>query len=406
MPRFVYSAKDGNKRMVEGTLFAETEGEALEKLGQMGCFPIALRKEEGAVSAPEPSLGSRLFTRVRRRDISTLMRQMADLLEAGVTLVSALQILSEQTENPRLCAIVADLSTDIRKGTSFSDALARYPNIFPPLFSSMIRSGEVSGLLPEVLGKLADFGEQEEELRTKVRSAMAYPSLIFLVGIGTIFVLLTFVIPKLVSLFEEVGQTLPLPTRILIVVSRALAGYWWAILGIALVAVMLFRRFAASKEGRVTVDRIKLHLPIWGTLIQKVETARFARSLGMLLGHGVAILQAVEVVTQTMSNEVMRRGVSRIREQLEEGTGLSRAMRETRVFPPFVVNMVAVGEEGGTLDRSLLKIGETYERQADRTMTLIASMVEPVIILVMGLLVGFIVISMLLPIFQIDLLAR
>ncbi len=334
------------------------------------------------------------------------MRQLSDLLEAGLTLFGALQIIRDQTENPHLREIVAGLGSHIREGTSFSEALAHHPKVFPPLFVSMVRSGEVGGLLPRVLARLADFGEEEEELAAKVRSAMAYPALIFFVGIGTIFILLTFVIPKLVSLFEEVGQALPLPTRILIGVSQVLASTWWLLLAIVIIGIFLIRQVAHSQQGRFVLDRIKLNLPVWGPLIRKVETARFARSLGMLLGHGVAILQAVEVVTQTMVNEELRRGVERIRGQLEGGTSLSQAMRDSQVFPPFVINMVAVGEESGTLDRSLLKIAEAYERQADRAMKLMASLIEPVMILVMGLIVGFIVISMLLPIFQIDLLAR
>ncbi len=406
MPRFVYSAKDSNKRMVEGSLMAESEGDALEKLAQMGCFPISLRKEEAPLLKQEAPFPYRPFTRVRRRDICLFMRQLSDLLEAGLTLFRAIRIIGEQTENPALQKIVADLGGRIREGTSFSDALADHPKIFPSLFVSMVRSGEVGGMLPAVLAKLADFGEEEEELHAKVRSALAYPTLIFFVGIGTIFVLLTFAIPKLVSLFEEVGQVLPLPTRILIAVSEALVSYGWFLLAIIIVGIFILRRVAHSKEGRLALDRIKLHLPIWGPLIQKVETARFARSLGMLLSHGVAILQAVEVVTQTMVNEVLKRGLGKIREQLEGGTSLSQAMRDSQLFPAFVINMVAVGEEGGTLDRSLLKIGEAYDRQADRAMKLMASLIEPVMILVMGLVVGFIVISMLLPIFQIDLLAH
>lgn len=406
MPRFVYSAKDSNKRMVQGSLIAESEGEAIEKLGQMGCFPVSIRIEEPIPSRRETAPRYRFFTRVRRRDTCLFMRQLSDLLEAGLTLFGALQIIRDQTENPRLREIVAGLGSHIREGTSFSEALAHHPKVFPPLFVSMVRSGEVGGLLPRVLARLADFGEEEEELAVKVRSALAYPALIFFVGIGTIFILLTFVIPKLVSLFEEVGQALPLPTRILIGVSQVLASAWWLLLAIVTLGIFLIGQVAHSQQGRFVLDRIKLNLPVWGPLIRKVETARFARSLGMLLKHGVAILQAVEVVTQTMVNEGLRRGVERIHEQLEGGTSLSQAMRDSQVFPPFVINMVAVGEESGALDRSLLKIAEAYERQADRAMKLMASLIEPVMILAMGLIVGFIVISMLLPIFQIDLLAR
>ena len=406
MPRFVYSAKDSSKKMVEGSLVAGSEGEVVEKLGQMGCFPIAIRIQETPLSTHKTSLFYGLLTRVRRRDIYIFMRQLSDLIESGVAITRALHIIMGQTENPHLRKIVADLGSQIRGGASFSEALAHYPKVFPPLIVSMVKSGEVGGMLTGVLAKLADFGEYEEEMLAKVRSALAYPALILFVGIGTIFVLLAFVVPKLVLLFEEVGQILPLPTRILIQVSRMFAGYWWLVLAMVIVGVGVLKRVSHSKEGRLALDRIKLRLPIWGSLIRKVEIARLARSLGMLLSHGVPILQAVELVTHTVFNRELRRGYERIVEQLEGGMGLSQAMRNGEVFPELVINMVTVGEEGGTLDRSLLKIGEAYERERDRAMKLMASLIEPIMILVMGLIVGLIVISMLLPIFQIDLLAR
>lgn len=406
MPRFVYTAKDGNKQVVKGSLTAESEREAVEKLDRMGCFPVSLQEEDIPPATDERPQTYRFFTRIQKRDVSLFMRQLADLIEAGLTLNSALYIISRQTENPQLGKIVADLGTTLREGASFSEALAHYPKIFSPLFVNMIKSGEVGGVLAEVLAKLSDFSEAEEELRAKVRFALAYPALILFVGIATIVVLLTFVIPKMVSLFQEVGQVLPLPTRILIELSRMVVNYGWFLLAMVIVGAGLLRQLARSQEGRLAMDRMKLRFPIWGPLIIKVETARFARSLGLLLKHGVAILQAVEVVTQNMVNEVMKSGMRKIREQLEGGVSLSHAMREYPVFPVFVTNMVAVGEEGGTLDRSLLKIGEAYEREADRTMKLMASLIEPVMILVMGLVVGFIVVSMLLPIFQIDILSR
>jgi general secretion pathway protein F len=406
MPRFAYTAKDGNKQEVKGSLTAESEREAIEKLDRMGCFPVSLREEEIPPAPDKRPSAYRFFTRIQKRDVSLFMRQLADLIEAGLTLNGALTIISRQTENPHLGKIVADLDAIIRDGAGFSEALAHYPKIFSPLLVNMVKSGEVGGMLAEVLARLADFSEAEEELRAKVRFALAYPALILFVGIATIVVLLTFVIPKMVSLFQEVGQVLPLPTRILMEMSRMIVSYGWFLLAMVIVGAGLLRQLAHSQEGKLALDRMKLRFPIWGPLITKVETARFARSLGLLLKHGVAILQAVEVVTQSMVNEVMKSGMRKIREQLEGGASLSHAMHEYPVFPVFVTNMVAVGEESGTLDRSLLKIGEAYEREADRTMKLMAALIEPVMILVMGLVVGFIVVSMLLPIFQIDLLSR
>ncbi len=391
---------------MEGGLEAETEQEALAKLSQMGYFPLSIQREETSPQGQAAPRSFRLFTRIRRRDITLFTRQLADLLESGLPLMRTLDVLREQMENPRLQEVLADLASQIRDGRSLSDALAIYPRVFSPLYVSMVRSGEVGGMLGEVLARLADFAEKEEELHVKMRSALAYPILILLVGMGTIAVLLIFVVPKLVLLFQEVGQILPLPTRVLIGLSQWFVSYWWLVVSIAGLGVFLVRRGGLSQGARLAIDRIKLRLPVCGSLIKKVEIARFARSLATLLSHGVPILQGMQVVVQAAGNELLRGELQQIGEQLKGGDSLSQGMRRGRIFPALVTHMVAVGEEAGSLDRSLFKIADTYEREADRAMKLMTSLVEPVMILIMGSLVGFIVIAMLLPIFEIDLLAR
>lgn len=391
---------------MEGSLEAETEQEALAKLSQMGYFPLSIQREETSPQGQAAPRSFRLFTRIRRRDITLFTRQLADLLESGLPLMRTLDVLREQMENPRLQEVLADLASQIRDGRSLSDALAIYPRVFSPLYVSMVRSGEVGGMLGGVLARLADFAEKEEELHVKMRSALAYPILILLVGMGTIAVLLIFVVPKLVLLFQEVGQILPLPTRVLIGLSQWFVSYWWLVVSIAGLGVFLVRRGGLSQGARLAIDRIKLRLPVCGSLIKKVEIARFARSLATLLSHGVPILQGMQVVVQAAGNELLRGELQQIGEQLKGGDSLSQGMRRGRIFPALVTHMVAVGEEAGSLDRSLFKIADTYEREADRAMKLMTSLVEPVMILIMGSLVGFIVIAMLLPIFEIDLLAR
>lgn len=406
MATFRYKARDSRKSMMEGRLEAQSEQEGLVKLGRMGYFPVWIQREERFGGEQAGASSFRLFRRVRRQDITFFTRQLADLLDSGLTLMRALDVLREESENPVLQEIVADLASQVRSGKKFSDALGVYRRVFSPLYVSMVRSGEVGGMLGGVLARLADFAERDEELHVKVRSALAYPTLILLVGVGTIAVLLMFVIPKLIVLFEEVGQILPLPTRILMEVSQWFASYWWLILAVAVLGVLLVRRGAGSPGARLVIDRMKLHLPVWGSLIKKVEIARFAGSLSTLLRHGVPILQAMQVVVDATGNELFRRELRRIAEQLKGGAALSQGMRRGRVFPTLVTHMVAVGEEAGTLEGSLFRVADTYEREADRAMKLIASLVEPVMILIMGSVVGFIVMSMLLPIFQIDLLAR
>ena len=406
MQKFLYKAKDGRKQLMEGILEAETERGALSKLSQMGYFPLSIQKEEAGPQRQASSRSFSIFTGIRRRDITFFTRQLSDLLEAGLTLMRALNVIQDQTENPRLQEILGDLVSHVRDGKSFSDALALYPKVFPPIYVSMVRSGEVGGILGGVLARLADFSEKEEELQGKVRAAMAYPALICLVGMGTVAVLLIFVVPKLVLLFQDVGQVLPLPTQILIAVSNGVAKYWWGALLIAALGGFLGKRQRLPQGARLAIDRIKLRLPIWGSLIKKVEIARFARSLATLLSHGVPILQAMQSVYQATGNEMLKGELQKIGDQLRGGTTLSQGMRQSRIFPNLVINMVSVGEEAGSLDRSLIKIADTYEREADRAMKMMTALVEPVMILVMGSVVGFIVVSMLLPIFQIDILAR
>lgn len=406
MQKFRYKAKDSRKEMITGILEAETEQEALAKLSQMGYFPLSIEREEASSEGQTDPLSLGFFTRIRRRDITVFTRQLADLLEAGLPLMRGLDVLWEQTDNRRLQEVLASLATQVKEGKSFSEALTLYPKIFSNLYVNMVKSGEVGGMLSEVLARLADFGENEEELRAKVRAALAYPILILFVGMATVAVLLIFVVPKLVSLFQDVGQILPLPTRILIELSQGLVHYWWVVLSMVVLSVFLLRRGRLSRSVRLAIDGVKLRLPVWGPLIKKVEIATFARSLATLLSHGVPILQAMQVVVQATNNELLRGEFERIGEQLKGGTTFSQELRRGRMFPALVTNMVAVGEEAGNLDRSLFKIADTYEREADRAMKLMTSLVEPVMILVMGSIVGFIVIAMLMPIFQIDLLAR
>ncbi|MCH7911461.1 MAG: type II secretion system F family protein [Deltaproteobacteria bacterium] len=406
MQKFLYKAKDGRKQVMQGILEAETERGALSKLSQMGYFPLSIQKEEAGPQRQASSRSFSIFTGIRRRDITFFTRQLSDLLEAGLTLMRALNVIQDQTENPRLQEILGDIVSHVRDGKSFSDALAVYPKVFPPIYVSMVRSGEVGGILGGVLARLADFSEKEEELQGKVRAAMAYPALICLVGMGTVAVLLIFVVPKLVLLFQDVGQVLPLPTQILIAVSNGVAKYWWVALLIAALGGFLGKRQSLPQGARLAIDRIKLRFPVWGSLIKKVEIARFARSLATLLSHGVPILQAMQSVYQATGNEMLKGELQKIGDQLRGGTTLSQGMRLSRIFPNLVINMVSVGEEAGSLDRSLIKIADTYEREADRAMKMMTALVEPVMILVMGSVVGFIVVSMLLPIFQIDILAR
>lgn len=403
MPKFIYKAKKGPQEVAGGTIEAETKAAAISKLSQMGYFPIDVSEVPGLEERPK-GIGYALFRTIGTRDIATFTRQLSNLLGSGVTLLRALNVLVGQTENRYLSRMVQDIHDQVKDGKTLSQSLARHPRNFTSLYVSMVRSGEVGGALEDVLNRLSDFSEKEDELRSRVRTAMAYPILMAVVGIGTIIVLLAFVIPRLVTMFEDMGEILPLPTRMLVTLSGWLTSYWWLIAALMFLVIFVVKRRRRSPEGRLAIDRFKLRIPLLGDLIQKAEIARFGRTLGTLLVNGVPILQSIDVVSQTMTNEVLQQEVRKVHSNVAQGLSLTRAIKESSRFPGFVVNLVAVGEEGGLLERSLLRIADTYEREVDRTVKVMTALLEPAMILVMGGVVGFIVISMLLPIFQINVM--
>lgn len=405
MPRFVYKAKSNPKDIVEGAIEAENKDNAVTKLQQLGYFPISVY-QEGMKSERSTDFSLGFFKKVKAKDTGIFTRQLSDLLDSGLTILRALDVLHNQTENLNLKEIIQDLHNYVRDGGSFSEALARHPKIFSNLYISMVKSGEIGGMLDAVLNRLADFAEKEEDVRGKVSASMAYPILLALLGTITIFVLLTFVIPRLVSMFTDIGQVLPLPTRILISVSGFFANYWWLILAVIIIIIFLIRRRGRTREGRYALDIFKLNFPVLGDFIQKTEISRFGRTLGTLLGNGVSIIQSLDAVAEVAANEVLRREMERMRKEVVEGSTLTKAISKSKYFPEFVTNMIAVGEEGGQLEKSLFKMAEAYERESDKTVKLMTSLLEPIMILVMGSIVGFIVISMLLPIFQINLAVR
>lgn len=395
MSRYIYRAKKGPQDFIEGTIEAETESLALSKLSQMGYFPLSLRKEEFSGKV-----------RLRPRDLANFTRQLATLLDAGLTLFKALQILRAQTENKYLQQIIDDLTGVVKDGRTFSEALMRHSKVFSEVYISMIKAGEVGGMLEKVLSRLADFAEEEQEIKGRVWTAMAYPIFMAVVGLFTVIILLTFVIPRLVVMFDELGGGLPLPTHILIVMSRIFTKFWWLISAVILVSLFVIKRGRDTPQGKLTLDRFKLNLPLWGQLRLKAELHRFGHTLGTLLANGVPILQSIRVVSETVENEVLRQELRKIGKEIMEGSTLTQSMSKNRYFPLFVTNMIGVGEESGSLEKTLFKIADAYEREVNRMIRLMTSLLEPMMILLVGSIVAFIVIAMLLPIFQINIMAR
>jgi type II secretory pathway component PulF len=404
MTIFIYKAKNQTQGFVEGKIEAQNESLAVEELNRRGCFPFMLEKDRDRDIGARKNISRRLLFKIRSQDITLFTRQFSDLLYGGVPIVKALRILEGQTGNRELKIIIENITKEVEKGESFSNSLKQYPKIFSNLFVSLIKSGEMSGHLEEILANLADFREKEEEIKSKLRSAMVYPILVVSVGIATIIFLFLFVIPRLVTMFEDLGQVLPLPTRILVETSKMFVQYWWAVLLLVGFLGMLFKRALKTEKGKKSWSLFKLHFPFWGKVINKIEISRFARTTGMLLENGVPILAAVHLVKGVLQNELFRLESDRIYNDLVHGTTMSDSLKKSSYFPDMVVNMVKVGEESNTLHKSLNKIANSYEKESDRVTKMSVTLLEPLTILIMGLVIGFIVIAILLPIFEMNVM--
>ncbi len=407
MPRFVYKAKRGPKELKEGIIEADTERAAVYKISQMGYFPIEVKEE--VVSSSDKSginIPFFYFKKISWRELAVFTRQLADLLASGLPIFKALDVLSRQTTNARFRAIIDDIRSFVKEGGTFSNGLLRHKAVFSNIYVSMVRAGEASGTLEDILNRLADYAESEDQLRSKIRSVLAYPILMAIVGICTIIVLLTFVIPRLITIFEDIGQALPLPTIILINISNFLTHYGWILASAIIISAFVINRRGKTKEGKFFIDNFKLNIFGVGAIIRKTEVARFTRTLGTLLSNGVPMVQSLEVASSIVENEVLRRDIEKIAKDVIEGESFSKAVVKASQFPLFVINMIAVGDESGHLEKAILKAAESCERDIDRSAKTFTALLEPFIILIMGSIVGFIVISMLLPIFQINLMAR
>lgn len=402
MPRFTYRAKDNTLQVIEGTIEAENEASAISRLGSQGVFPISII-EAGA--SAERSRG--VFAgRVSQQALAYTTHQLADLLGGGLPLLNALTLLANQIEQPALQRVIESMAGAVRDGRSLSDALTSHPTVFPPLYVSMVKAGEVGGGLEQALSRLAELGEHEAEMKSRVINASAYPLFILAVSCAMTMFLIAYVIPKLSLVFIETGQMLPLPTRFLLAISGLMTHWWWAMLLGLVVLVWAARRWYSSEVGKAVADRALIAIPAFGSLVRKLETARFARNLGIMVGQGVPILQALDVVARNVGNAALQRAVGNMGGAVREGSSLAAALAATRQFPVFVSNMVAVGEESGTVDAALLKVAGTYEREVDRTIRTLTTILEPVLLVVVGGIVMFIVLAMLLPVFQIGLVVQ
>jgi len=401
MPSFVYRAADRQGQTIDGVMEAPDARGVAERLQRDAYFPIRIAPQEerrAVFGLAVPHLGRRRVTRV---EVLTLFQQLATLIEAGLPLDRALVILEDLAPNPRLRGIIGDLLKSIRGGSSLAEAMAKHqPRPFSRLAVNMVRAGEKGGVLEATLKRLAELLEETQEFKETLISALIYPILLTLAGTGAVIFLLTFVIPRFVDIFHDLGQSLPLVTQILLSLSTGLQHYWWLV-GLVVLAIVLAVRVTLSTDtGRARWDRLLLRLPLVGEVVLKSETARFARVLGTLLKSGVPVLTALGVVRELTANQVLSRAIERVSEGVRRGAGIAVPLREAQAFPAMAVHMVRVGEETGRLEDMLIKVAADFESEVRRLVKRLMGLLEPAIILVMGLIVGFIVVALLMAIFS------
>lgn len=393
MPNFAYTAKLPDGRTVSGLLEAPTQNEVVAALHQKGLVVVALKAT---------AVRTRVRGRIRLDDLAIFARQMATLVDAGIPIVGGLDAVADQLENKSLREVVMKVRDSVESGTHFTAAIAKHGGVFSPLFVSMTRAGEASGHLAEVLERLATYLEKNAALQRKIRSACVYPAIVFSMATIITTVLVVWVVPAFKDIFSSLGAALPFPTMVLLAVSEFIRRYLLAGIGMALLGLFLFRRFVRTKEGRLWFDRRLLKAPVFGPLIRKVAIAKFARTLATLVRSGVQILSALEIVSETAGNRVVGNAVLQVKTSIREGENIAGPLAVSGVFPPMVVRMIAVGEQTGRLDDMLTKIAEFYEEQVDAAVAGLTSAIEPIIISVLGVVIGSIVFAIFMPIFKIS----
>ncbi len=411
MTTFEYTALNHRGKKEQGLITADSKTAAGILLRRKNVYLIAIN-EINAENTPR-NTGNKwsdsrgmVFSRISRGEISMMTRQLATLVSAGFNLTSALETLILQTRSRALIKVISKLRNAIEEGNSFSLALALYPSLFTPIYINMVKAGESSGTLDIVLERLADLMEAQEETRSKIQASLAYPVLMALVGVLVLLFLLTYIVPGLVGIFADMNQTLPGPTRFLITVSDFLKSFWWVLVLIFLIIMMGFYLLKKTEKGAFCIDRTIFMLPKIGSLLKKSAAARFSRILGSLLEHGVPVLTALDIAKSIIGNRVLFNIITKAQVEVRQGGELGLALEQHRAFPILATQMIKVGEKSGTLEKMLERTAAFYEKEVDTSLTAITAMLEPLIILVMGVVVGFIVLSVCLPIFEMNQLVR
>jgi general secretion pathway protein F len=406
MPVYSYVGLSSEGRNVSGVIDADSPRSARLKLRRSGVYPTSVAETRDASTARASRPVSRLFERVGSQDLAVVTRQLSTLVSAGLPLVDCLSALIDQVDSERLKGIFTRIRERVNEGMSLADALAEHPKVFGDLYVNMVRAGEASGALDVVLLRLADYAESTARLRSKLRAALTYPMVMLVLGSVILLFLLSYVVPKITRIFTESKQVLPLPTRLLMAISGWLAAWWPLLVVLAAAGLIAFRYAAQTPAGRMRYDRWSLRVPVFGKLRQKIAIARFSRTLSTLLKSGIGLLPSLDIVKNIVDNRVLYEATEAARDAIREGQSIAPPLKKSGFFPPLMIHMIAVGEKSGQLEEMLLKTAETYEAEVDGMIATLTSLLEPAMIIFMGGLVTFIVLSILLPIFQMSQLIR
>jgi len=400
MANFKYTVKNKEGKTLKGLIEAKGKGDAILSLRSKG-FVIIHLDEDIKRAFSLKSFGGKRKKKIKIDELVIFSRQLATMVDAGIALVHALDILSEQTENVSFKEIIARVREDVEAGASLSEALAKHSEIFPGIFVNMVRAGESSGMLDEILDRLATYLEKTSILQKKVKSALVYPAVVSSMAVAITLFLIIKIVPIFKDIYAGFGAVLPAPTQMLLNLSDFLTQYFYVAIGLIAGAVFLAKRYAKSEKGRIKIDNFKLKMPIFGTILRKVAVGKFTRTLSTLIRSGVPILGALEIVSKTAGNRVVEIAVDKVRVNVKEGEPIAEPLARSGVFPPMVVRMISVGEQTGELEKMLIKIADFYDTEVDTAVSGLTSLIEPLIIAFLGIVIGGIVICMFLPIFQI-----
>ncbi len=396
LPVWKWEGKTRQGETRAGEMEARDDASVRARLSQMGIEPVKVKKKPREFHITLPGVGG-----VTNKDILVFTRQFSVMIDAGLPLVQALDILGTQADNPAFKKVLQAVKVKVESGSTFADALADHPKVFDELFVQLVRAGEIGGILDTILQRLGAYIEKNEKLKRRVKGAMMYPSIVLVVAVGVTVVLLAFVTPTFEKMFKDFGGAMPAPTQFLIDLSHGLTQNWYWFVGVPVALVVAFQAFTNSKKGRELWDAFKLKAPIFGPVVRKISVARFTRTLGTMLSSGVPILDALEIVAKSAGNRTIEGGIMYVRARISEGKNIAGPLAETKVFPPMVVQMIGVGEATGAMDAMLNKIADFYDDEVDVAVAALTSMIEPIMMVFLGGVVGGFLVAMYLPIFSI-----